>query len=410
MNALRCVLLAAVASAALAAPAASSGGWGADVDGKAAQKLIESVQPDLLALVKAPPAERPELAKKIAAKHGASACEALKRFRDPALIELVKALLDDPDWHVRHRALFLADGLGDPAVVPLAWPLLTHEQARMREKAALTCLLLWDPKRAKDVAGGKAKEELAARITAESDSHVRSALHALEQRIAGRLEPHRLVKEVTVKLPDGLQIAPFLDNMQTLATVAPGVKLTPTGSPGGSSADKLPPAPRWCAPLVEWGKEEVPGLGLQPFANPRENGVVHTGLDTGGCLDGAGLYALADGIVRFIYAGSDMGTLIVVEHHRTKKELVNALYMHCGPVVFVETGARVVAGQLLGTMGLGYSIENGGHFAHLHLGLYPGPFQLTHNYGYKPAKDGLADWLDPAKALKEWIVEEPAKK
>jgi hypothetical protein len=61
-------------------------------------------------------------------------------------------------------------------------------------------------------------------------------------------------------------------------------------------------------------------------------------------------------------------------------------------------------------MGLGYSIENGGHFAHLHLGLYPGPFQVTHNYGYKPAKDGLADWIDPAKALKEWIVEEPGKK
>jgi hypothetical protein len=64
-------------------------------------------------------------------------------------------------------------------------------------------------------------------------------------------------------------------------------------------------------------------------------------------------------------------------------------------------------------MGLGFSIENGGHFAHLHFGLYPGPFDLRHNYGYKSAKDGLADWYDPAAELPRWIdrtrplVEEP---
>lgn len=53
-------------------------------------------------------------------------------------------------------------------------------------------------------------------------------------------------------------------------------------------------------------------------------------------------------------------------------------------------------------MGTGFSLENGGHFAHLHFGLYPGPFEGTHNYGYKKKADGLLDWLDPAKCLPLW--------
>jgi hypothetical protein len=53
---------------------------------------------------------------------------------------------------------------------------------------------------------------------------------------------------------------------------------------------------------------------------------------------------------------------------------------------------------------MSYSIENGGHFAHLHFGTYPGPFNVLHNYGYKPVTAGLADWLDPAKFLPQWIA------
>jgi hypothetical protein len=52
---------------------------------------------------------------------------------------------------------------------------------------------------------------------------------------------------------------------------------------------------------------------------------------------------------------------------------------------------------------MGYSIENGGHYAHLHHGLYPGRFSETHNYGYKMEKDGLSDWYDPAEVLVEWM-------
>jgi murein DD-endopeptidase MepM/ murein hydrolase activator NlpD len=401
---LNAALVALVAAASLAL-----GGWGAEQDAASAKKLIDGVRPKLAAIVAAKPAERAALAEALAKSDGLAAIEALKRFRNPELVEVERALLRHDDWHVQHRALLLAEKLKDAAVVPLAWELLAHAEPRLRERAAITCLLLWERKSAAAIAGGKAKEALAARIAEESEFLVKQALLALERRMSGKLVPHAVAEEHLVKLDDGLLLVPFLDGMDQLAAVAPGVVLAPSGSPGGSSAEKLPVAAGWNGPLLLWGSEVVAGLGLQPFANPRQNGtVVHTGQDVGGCLDGAGLYACADGIVRFVHAGSDMGTLLVVEHHRAKKEVVNVVYMHGGTDVLVAVGDKVAAGQLLGTMGIGYTIENGGHFAHLHLGLYPGPFSVTHNYGYKPAAAGLEDWLDPAKALAEWIKETPS--
>ena len=157
-------------------------------------------------------------------------------------------------------------------------------------------------------------------------------------------------------------------------------------------------------PLLGYGEEEVQGTSLQPFANLRGGGkTFHTGLDIGASLDGAGYYAAAAGVVRFIHSGSDMGTLMVVQHPLPGKRTVNAVYMHGGDVVFVEPGEKVVAGQLLGSMGESFSIENGGHYAHLHYGLYPGSFGETHNYGYRGVSAGLGDWYDPAHYLPVWI-------
>ena len=60
------------------------------------------------------------------------------------------------------------------------------------------------------------------------------------------------------------------------------------------------------------------------------------------------------------FAQRDMGTLLVVQHLLEDGRLVNAVYMHGGDTVFVKPGERVACGQLLGTMGLSFSAENGG--------------------------------------------------
>ncbi|MGQ0614133.1 MAG: peptidoglycan DD-metalloendopeptidase family protein [Planctomycetaceae bacterium] len=373
-----------------AAPAA--GQWGRDINPGSGPALLQTVQQPLLAILSAEGEVRVQRVKEFVAKRGLDWIEGIKRFRNPELKDLWLALLGHPDWHVGHRALLCLEYLGDATVLDAVWPLLAHAHPRMRERAAIACLKLWE--------GGGAPAALGEALQREEDFHVRRCLEALQRRVAGRLKPLRVHEEHRVELESGLLMAPFLNGIDALERAAPGYRLKPETRPGAGGAAKMPQAPRWCWPILGWGQEEVAGVALQPFANPRQNGaVLHTGLDVGACLEGAGYYAAADGVVKLISSGSDMGTLVVLEHNLGGGELVCAVTMHGGDTVFVQPGETVSCGQLLGTMGLGFSIENGGHFAHLHYGLYPGPFDLAHNYGYKPANAGLADWLDPARAL-----------
>ncbi len=395
------VVVVSVASFALAAGLV---GWGSDINSGDGPKLVERFRGELCAIVGAAPAARPEMIRKFADAHGVDAIEVVKRSRNPELFDLHVALLDSADWHVQHRALYALEYFHNPVVVPRAAKLMAHENARLRERAALTVLKLW-PAKGEPTGAAEVKKTLAERLRVEPDGHVRGCLEALEARLAGKLKVERVYEEFTVDCADGLRITPFLDGMDKAASVAPGYAPKGVSHMGGADASKFGAAGLWTTPLLGYDAEEVDGTGLQPFANLRQNGTVHhTGKDVGACLDGAGYYACADGVVRFVHSGSDMGTLLVVQHSPDGRSLVNAVYMHGGDTVFVEAGERVRARQLLGTMGMSYSLENGGHFAHLHFGMYPGAFSATHNYGYKPVKAGLADWHDPAKFLPRWIA------
>ncbi len=377
-------------------PALAAAQWSRDINPGAGPELIEAAQPELAQIVRAATAARGALIEQFAARHGGEWMEAWKRFRNPELKALFLKLLEDKDWHVAHRALFALGYFGDAAIVKEAWPFLQHAEPRMREQAAIVVLRLWEK--------GPLPGDLEVLVNKEEDFHVRRCLEALKLRIQGKLKRHKVSDEFRVTGSNGLVSTPFLEGMDKVGQAAPGYVAKPNARQAGGSTAKLAPAGRWTLPLLGFGKEEVSGVSVQPFANLRQNGTVyHTGTDVGACIEGAGFYSCAEGIVKLVHTGSDMGTLIVVEHLPEPGRPVCALSMHGGDTVFVEAGDRVVCGQLLGTMGLGFSIENGGHFAHLHFGLYPGPFILTHNYGYKPVKAGLADWFDPAKWLPRQI-------
>ncbi len=411
-----CLVLAVVAAVVAAVPrdrapgagvarAADLVGWGADINTGAGPALVEAARGRLAAIVKSPAAERGALIAAWTAERGLPDIEAAKRFRNPELKELFVALLGHENWRVQHRAMFALEYYQDPAVLPRIWPLMKSAEVRVREKAVIACIKLWDAKAAATAAGGDAAAAIAALLAAETDDHVRSCLAALAERAAGKLRVERVHEEFLRTDPDGLSWTPFLDGMDKVGQVAPGYVKKSVSRAGGGDAAKLGPAPRWIPPLLLFMDEEVKGTSLQPFANLRANGTMyHTGLDVGACLDGTGFYAAADGYVRWVLSGSDMGTLIVLQHSADGRENVNAVYMHGGGVAFVAGGDKVRAGQLLGTMGMSYSIENGGHYSHLHYGLYPGGFSETHNYGYKPVSAGLADWTDPAKFIPQWVA------
>jgi murein DD-endopeptidase MepM/ murein hydrolase activator NlpD len=388
------LLLAAAPATARVRP-----GWGADLDPAAGGRLVALVRPELAAIVKAAPEKRAALAKAFVSDKGEGACEAWKRFRNPELKPLFRELLVHPEWKVVHRAMLVLEQVEGPDFLASAWDHLFHSEPRIRERATLACLRLWDAKRGAPLSKGDGRNAIATGIPLEPDPHARAALEALLLRMDGKLAPETTGEECIVPLEDGLRWVPLLRGWQDLGKVAPGWKPAAASKQGGG---KLPPPGRWTTPLLGWGKEEVAGAGLQPFANPREGGRVHTGLDAGAALDGAGVYAASDGIVRLVHAGGDMGTMLVLEHALPDGGSACAVYMHLSGTLWVRSGERVAAGRLLGSLGLSYSPENGGHFAHLHYGLYPGPFRMDHNYGYKRAADGLSDWLDPASRLPLW--------
>jgi murein DD-endopeptidase MepM/ murein hydrolase activator NlpD len=378
--------------------------WGGDVNPGAGTKLVESVRAELRRFVRAKAAERPGRARRLAEQRAVAAIEGWKRFRNPELIELARACLAHADWHVAHRSLLWLTALRDPELVARALPLLSHEEARLREIAALSCLRApVDPKRGDPPASAATARQLVDRaLASERDFHVRQALRALARRWDGNLEPRTLAEEVVVDDEPPLRWAPFVRGLRNLPVIAPGAAPTAFSLPGVASARELPVATAFSAPLLGFGREEVPRIEMNPFGDLRQDGaVVHTGTDVGGCLDGAGIYAIADGVVRWIDGGGDAGVRLVVEHKAAPDELVNAIYMHADPTVFVAAGEPVAAGQLLGTIGLSFSIENGGQFAHLHFGMYRGAFRADHNHGYQPAGGDLDPWIDPARFLEE---------
>ncbi|MCC7137213.1 MAG: HEAT repeat domain-containing protein [Planctomycetes bacterium] len=382
---------------------ASAGPWGNDVNAGDGARLVESVRAELAAIVATPAAARAQ-AIESSVPRAVEAMEAVKRFRNDELRPLFHRLLTHEDWKVVHRALLALERYGDATVLPRALALLEHPEPRLREKAAIACIRLGEPAAWKAAGVADPAAAVAARRRREPDPHVRACLDALGRRLGKSLPVRRVSEEVRVPLEGGLLWTPFLEGMDKAKSVAPSYTSKPDSRMGGGSAEKLPVASRFVLPLLGFGAEEVPGVSLQPFGNPRNNGAVyHTGLDVGACLDGAGFYAVADGIVKMVHTGSDMGTLVCIEHHVGPKALATVFFMHAADVVFVEPGERVAPGQLVASMGLGYSFENGGHFAHLHLGAYPGPFQPAHNYGYKPANLGLRDWFDPAVVIPAWV-------
>jgi len=171
---------------------------------------------------------------------------------------------------------------------------------------------------------------------------------------------------------------------------------------GVSSAGsaRLAPTKGWGYPVMLYPHEVFALTSDRPLVPlPEKRNSYHYGHDCGWFLEGSGVYAVADGVVRWIRSGGDWGGIVVTEHLTEAGEKVCALNGHCGTWVFVEGGEKVVKGQLLAQMGLSFSAENGGHGAHDHFGMFQGPFGEAHCYG-RGAQDRTKDgWLIPADFL-----------
>jgi len=383
-----------------------SADWGVDGSPGIGVGLIERARPEMLQILRAAEGDRPALAKTHAAKNGKELTEALKRFRNPEFRGLFAEMTRSGDWMIVHRGLLGLEMLDDPAGLQDAWGQLSHENARVREKAAITCVKLWNAEAGKKIAGGDAALMLTGIVEREKVVQVRRCLAALKARMDGKLAPAWVSPEFVAVSDDGLRMVPFLESFEKAATAVPGWRRPEPEPAGNLSAAGLPAADEWTPPVADWEMEVVLGVGMQAFGSqPKEGSPLHAGTDFGASLDGAGFYAVADGVVRLVRAGGPEGTVIVVEHNLGKGSLACSVYMHGGDAVFVKAEDKVSCGQLLGSMGMGFSTTNGGRLAHLHFGILDGRFDESLLAEDVPDGAGLLGWLDPGMWLRERIDE-----
>jgi murein DD-endopeptidase MepM/ murein hydrolase activator NlpD len=87
--------------------------------------------------------------------------------------------------------------------------------------------------------------------------------------------------------------------------------------------------------------------------------------------------AIGNGLVREVRCAPTWGFMLVIEHVLPDGQRFCSLYAHLSPFVCVAPGDSVTKGRKIGSIGRGYTWENGGYVAHLHFGIHKGPFWHT---------------------------------
>jgi len=110
--------------------------------------------------------------------------------------------------------------------------------------------------------------------------------------------------------------------------------------------------------------------------------VKHVGIDSGWLLEGLPVHSISDGIVRLVQHNLSWGVLIAIESRRKNGKPIVIFYGHLGNQIEVKPGQYVTAGQMIGKIGNSASYENGGYWAHTHIGVELTEFESARMHGY----------------------------
>ncbi len=377
------------------------------------QAVHDEVRPVILALgATRTDGDRQALEDRLVNEFGERAIEVLVRYREPCLIPVFTRLVEAEHWSVRRLAVFaLQRNFGLQALDAIVGR-LDDEEPLVREIAATTIAILHvaaskhkkllpRDKQIKAAAKGMRRRKkadvkaLEARLAVEENPFVRAALQASIETF-GRRKLLLIHTEPVIEEAPG-RYAPRLVGGQ--------VKAYQQGS-GVSSAGsgRLKPTSGWGYPVLLYPREVLTMTSDAPLVPlPKKRNSYHYGHDCGWFLEGSGIYAIADGVVRWIRSGGDWGGLLVTEHQDEDRTKITAVNGHCGMWMFVKGGEAVTKGQLLGQMALSFSAENGGHGAHDHFGMFTGGFSEGHCYGRSTQDRTREQWLIPADFLTQRV-------
>lgn len=348
----------------------------------------------------------------LAEEYGESAIECLTRIREPFMVPLFAILIDHEEWAVRRLAVFGLERTAGIEQIDKVVDRLGDDNFLVREIAAMTVAIFHNlAYHAKDFpllvtrSGKKAlkalkkrkKDDLEALTEAmekEVNPYVRCAMEA-SIRALGKFRLLKVCKEYVTEDPrTGVRYIPR------------GGRQSSSGKSKSGGSSRMKPSESWCYPVAVYPKEILGAVKSDPPLVPltAKDNSLHFGHDCAWMMAGCGVYAIGDGQLRTVELAGDFGVLIVGEYKVSPKEYVTALNGHCSMWAFAEPGP-VTCRQLLGTVGLDFSVENGiHHAAHDHFGMFSGKYDRTRCYGRSGAGRSIEGWLIPAEFLGPKVV------
>lgn len=111
--------------------------------------------------------------------------------------------------------------------------------------------------------------------------------------------------------------------------------------------------------------------------------VFHVGKDAGWLYEGLPVHSICNGIIKEISHNLSWGNLIVVESVIQDSDTICVIYGHLSPYNNLKVGDTVSTGDRIGQIGNSVTPDNGGYWAHLHLGIEKSSFRKSHRSGYE---------------------------
>ncbi len=346
------------------------------------QKMIDNL---ILQLKNADKNEKDILQKRIVNEFGEIGIENLIRYKEDALNDVFFGLLKSEAFYVKYKSIF-ALRHSKNFDYKLLLQFLDSENVYLKDMTVSTLTETGDE---------KILPALKAHLEKETNVYIRNSLKYAARKIDNKLkiifpdfnyeiEEERLVKYRYYKI--GNKIDGYEERFSQIFL-----------------KDIEPPiAESFIPPVIGYEEEFIFEGTRQSFGVGGEKSK-HVGDDCAWFREGASVYAIGDGIIRIIHHSPDWGFLIVIEHRLEEKKYLCSVYGHLSKEIYLNAGEIVKKGDKIGTIGLSYSVENGGYGAHLHFGISKGPW-LKSRYNY--AQNLSVEYDGKVQKVNEYLLTE----
>jgi hypothetical protein len=136
------------------------------------------------------------------------------------------------------------------------------------------------------------------------------------------------------------------------------------------------------------------------FGN-KHGSIYHVGFDGASFFEGLPVHSISNGIVQRISHDLSWGMLVAVETCTPADDTLTIIYGHLSRFVSIAAGDSIYIGQRIGQIGNSVSFDNGGYWAHLHLGIVKAPYTRASIVGYDQATES---YENPLEFIARWRI------